>query len=100
MGRLPRKPASPACAEGRRQLKGAVVAIQMDHIPGAIEHRCAVLAFLEMSLHGGAQLRVRFAFQIIRDFLPYLLATDYHGLFPFPNGVRPNQPSAKAGARM
>src|SRR5882724_8344571 len=72
----------------------------MDHISGAIEHRCAVLAFLEMSLHGGAQLRVRFAFQIVRDFQPYLLATDYHGLLPFPDGARLNQPFAKAGARI
>src|SRR5690349_5263565 len=72
----------------------------MDHISGTIQHRCAVLTFLEMSLHGGAQLRVHFAFQIVRDFLPYLLATDYHGFVPFPNGVRLNQPFAKAGARI
>src|ERR1700675_1362514 len=72
----------------------------MNDVPGSVQHRGAVAAFAEMRLHRGPKVRADVVLEVVGDLLPHMFAIDYHGFLPFPNGARPNQPSARLGVRM
>src|SRR5690348_249599 len=76
----------------------ALVTKQLDNISCAFQYRLATLAFLEMGVHGCAQIRLNVALEIIRDLLPHKLAVDYHGLVPFANCNRVLQAPPNPGA--
>src|SRR6266853_6861624 len=70
-------------AESQRYIDHALVAIQLDHVSRALEHRPAAITLTEVRLHRHAQTRIDVIFKIVRDLLPDLFAVDYHGLVPF-----------------
>src|SRR5579872_6278559 len=68
-----------------RWFKHTVFLIEADHISSAVEYRAALLAHVEMLLHGGAQVWGDFVVKVIRNLAPHLFAGHYHGLVPFAN---------------
>src|SRR6201984_3914490 len=57
-----------------------------------------MLTFLEVSFHGGASRGIHVVLQRVGDLRPDMFAVDYHGLFPFSNGKRPNHEPPRPGA--
>ncbi len=88
--------------KSRWHLDHPLVAIQPDHIPRPLQHRRAALACAEMLVHRRAQRGVDFALEIIRNLVPHPFAVHgsflYHGLLPFSNGNRLNQPCSHPAA--
>src|ERR1700751_3569126 len=70
-------------AESQRYIDHALVAIQLDHVSRALDHRPTAITLPEVRFHGDAQIRIDVIFEIVRDFMPDLFAVDYHGLVPF-----------------
>src|SRR5205807_4117215 len=75
-----------------------------DHVARSLEQRPASRARLEMLIHAGAEAGLDVIFEIVRDFAPHVLAVHsfivHHGLVPFSNGTRLNQPCSQPAARM
>src|SRR5579863_2279834 len=95
---LPLQPPS----ESRRDLDHPLVAIQPDHIARPFQHRPALCACLEVLVHGRAQAAIHLAVEIVRHLPPHDLAVHcspvHHGLLPFSNGSRLNQPCSQPPA--
>ncbi len=90
-------------AESRRHLQHPLVPIQLNHIPRPRQQRRAALASSKMFVHRRAQSRIHFSIDVIRNLAPHLFAIQhflihYHGLFPFSNGSRLNQPCSHPAA--
>ena len=114
----PRRPARPSASlhrsirretllqpptETRRHLEHALIAIQLNHIPHPRHHRRTTRAGLEMFVHRRSQCGIHVSIDVIRYFTPHLFAVQhslirYHGLFPFSNGNRLNQPCSHPAA--
>src|SRR6267154_4819580 len=67
-------------AESQRYIDHALVAIQLDYVSRALEHRSTALTLSEVRVHGRAQILIDIIFEIVGDLLPDLFAVDYHGL--------------------
>ena len=87
----------------------ALVGIQRNYIARPFQHGPALLARKKMRVHRRAQPGIDVALNVVRDLLPHLFAVHcvlivlvvvgiHHGLFPFSNGKRLNQPCSHPAA--
>lgn len=83
--------------EPERNFYHSLVAIQLHYVACSIQNRSATLAAAHVIFDGCAQHRLDIAVEIIRDFAPYLFASDYHGFVPFSNDNRPLHAPLKPG---
>ena len=98
---LPQSPLQPL-AEPRRHLQHPLIAIQLDHIPRPRQHRRAARARPKMFIHRQTQRPIHFPIHVIGNLAPHLFTVQrivvHHGLFPFSNGSRLNQPCSHPAA--
>src|SRR5271166_1300762 len=90
------KPLLQPLAETRRDFQHSFISVKLNHITRPCQHRCTTLATAEVLIHRDAKRSVHFAVDVIRNLAPDLFAirllVAYHGLVPFSNGSRLNQP--------
>src|SRR5262249_53439209 len=67
------KPVTESC----RQLEGAAITHQADHVPRAIQNRRTVFTTFKVLFHPQAKLRIDGAVNIIRQLPPDFYATDF-----------------------
>src|SRR5258706_3550421 len=72
-----------AVTESERHFHHSFIAVQLDHVAGAIEHSGTVFSSLQVVFHAGAGGRIDLAPKAVRNISPPFFAADYHGLVPF-----------------
>src|SRR4029077_8100356 len=99
---ISREPLFQSTAKTCWSLQHAFVAIKRYDIARACEHGAAARAVLKMRVHRHPQRGVDFVVNVIRNLAPDLLAIHcfsiHHGLVPFQNGRRLNQPCCHPAA--
>jgi hypothetical protein len=76
---LPCQACFQALAESRRHIKHTAIAGQADNIASPIQDGNAVFARFEMFVHSLAERRLGVVVDVVRQFPPYLNATDLYG---------------------
>src|ERR1700733_5211375 len=92
------QPVLQAPAEAQWDFKHTFVAVQLDHIARAIQHRGAPLAAADVLLQCQPQAGLDVAFKVVRNLAPNIFAVNYHGFVPFSKDNRLLQLPPNPGA--